>query len=68
MIENGRWPGDYYRDQYELKIMDWAFKNNKPILAICRGFQLANVYLGGSLYQDLKIETKTNIEHRNAEL
>lgn len=68
MIENGRWPGDYYRDQYELKIMDWAFKNNKPILAICRGFQLANVYFGGSLYQDLKIETKTNIEHRNAEL
>lgn len=68
MIENGRWPGDFHRDQYELKIMDWAFKNKKPILAICRGFQLANVYFGGSLYQDLKIETKTNVEHRNAEL
>lgn len=67
-IENGRWPGDYHRDQYELKIMDWAFKNKKPILAICRGFQLVNVYFGGSLYQDLKLQTQTSVEHRNAEL
>ena len=67
-IENGRWPGDYHRDQYELKIMDWAFKNKKPIYAICRGFQLANVYFGGTLFQDLKIQKKTPIEHRNAEL
>jgi putative glutamine amidotransferase len=67
-IENGRWPGDPYRDQYELKIMDYAFKNKKPILAICRGFQLANVYLGGTLYQDLQIGIATKIEHRNAEL
>jgi putative glutamine amidotransferase len=68
LIENGRWPGDFHRDQYELKIMDWAFKKRKPIFAICRGFQLANVYFGGSLYQDLKIQIQTPIEHRNAEL
>lgn len=66
-IENGRWPGDPHRDQYELKIMDYAFKNKRPVLAICRGFQLANVYCGGTLYQDLKLETKTEVEHRNAE-
>jgi putative glutamine amidotransferase len=68
LIENGRWPGDYHRDQYELKIMDWAFKNKKPILAICRGFQLVNVYFKGSLYQDLKLQINTMVEHRNAEL
>jgi putative glutamine amidotransferase len=68
LIEGGRWPGDHHRDLYELKIMDWAFKNKKPILAICRGFQLANVYFGGSLYQDLKIQTKTQVLHRDAEL
>jgi putative glutamine amidotransferase len=68
MIENGRWPGDYHRDKYELKIMDWAFKNQKPILAICRGFQVANVYFGGTLFQDLKLQTNTPVEHRNAEL
>lgn len=66
-IEKGQWPGDSFRDQYELKIMDFAFKNKKPILAICRGFQLANVYFGGSLYQDLKLLTGTEVEHRNAE-
>lgn len=67
MIENGRWPGDRHRDLYELKIMDWAFKNKKPILAICRGFQICNVYFGGTLYQDLNLQTKTKVEHRNAE-
>lgn len=66
-IENNRWPGDSFRDQYELKIFDFAVKNNKPILAICRGFQLANVYFGGKLYQDLNLLTQTKVEHRNAE-
>jgi putative glutamine amidotransferase len=68
MIESGRWPGDFYRDLYELKIMDWAFKHHKPILAICRGFQLANVYFGGTLYQDLNLQINTSVEHRNAQL
>ena len=67
LIENGRWPGDPHRDEYELRIMDWAFKNKKPILGICRGFQLMNVYFGGTLYQDLGIQMKTPVEHRNAE-
>jgi putative glutamine amidotransferase len=67
-IENGRWPGDPHRDQYELRIMDYAFKNKKPILAICRGFQLTNVFFGGTLHQDLKTTTQTEVEHRNAEL
>lgn len=67
MIENGRWPGDYHRDQYELKIMKFAFDHKKPIFSICRGFQLTNVFFGGTLFQDLKIQTGTEIEHRNAE-
>ncbi|MFP5385745.1 MAG: gamma-glutamyl-gamma-aminobutyrate hydrolase family protein [Bacteriovoracia bacterium] len=67
-IENGRWPGDPYRDQYELKIMDYAFKNKKPVLGICRGLQLINVYFGGTLHQDLQTTLNTPIEHRNAEL
>lgn len=67
-IENGRWPGDKHRDQYELKIMDYAFKNQKPIFAICRGMQLVNVYFGGTLYQDLKTCLQNSLEHRNAEI
>ena len=66
-IENGRWMGDRHRDLYELKIMDYVFKNKKPILAICRGFQVMNVFFGGTLYQDLSIQTKTPVLHRDAD-
>ena len=39
------WPGDRHRDQYELSLVDFFFKQKKPILGICRGFQILNVYL-----------------------
>ncbi len=67
-IENERWPGDIYRDQYELKIMDYAYQNKKPILGICRGFQLLNVYFKGTLYQDIPLELKSETRHRDAVL
>jgi putative glutamine amidotransferase len=67
LIENGRWPGDRYRDEYELRIMDWAWNHKKPVFGICRGFQVMNAFFGGKLYQDLLLETQTPVEHRNAE-
>lgn len=67
LIENGRWPGDPYRDQYELKLMSYALKSGKPILGICRGCQILNVALGGSLFQDTFTQ-KPNVNiHRSAE-
>lgn len=66
-IEHGRWPGDRARDEYELRIMDWAWKHQRPVFGICRGFQLMNVYFGGKLHQDLALETGTPVEHRNAQ-
>lgn len=62
----GKWLGDPVRDAYELKIMDFAFKKGKPIFAICRGFQLLNVYLGGTLYQDIATQRPDAITHRDA--
>ncbi len=67
-ILDGRWKGDAHRDGYELKIMDFAIKNNKPVFAICRGFQLMNAYFGGTLYQDLQTQIPTISAHRSAEL
>lgn len=41
------------RDAYELLLMDVAVEKHIPILGICRGMQLINVYFGGTLWQDL---------------
>ncbi len=64
----GPWKGDAYRDQYEMKILDFAIKNSRPVLGICRGFQLMNVYFGGTLYQDTSTQNPHVDEHRSAEL
>lgn len=42
------------RDQFELALIDEALKQGKPIFAVCRGMQLLNVALGGSLQQEVR--------------
>ncbi len=56
-----------YRDEFELKFFKKAITTKKPILAICRGAQLVNVALGGTLYQDIPSEVQTEILHRQNE-
>lgn len=41
------------RDRWERALFEAATKKNIPILAICRGFQLVNILLNGTVYQDL---------------
>ena len=65
-IVAGKWLGDAHRDRYELAIMDYAIKKDKPILAICRGMQLMNVYFGGSLFQDIATQKRDAVLHRDA--
>ncbi len=64
-LNKERWPGDSIRDRYELKIADYAVKHTKPILGICRGAQLLNVYFGGTLYQDLQTQYKDCLQHQD---
>jgi len=46
------WAGDPERDRYELDLLNRFLDAKKPVLGICRGQQLINVALGGTLYQD----------------
>ncbi|MGT2911830.1 gamma-glutamyl-gamma-aminobutyrate hydrolase family protein [Streptococcus cameli] len=41
------------RDLFELALMKEALLQNKPIFTVCRGTQLFNVLMGGTLYQDI---------------
>ena len=53
------------RDRAEMYIIDRALKKGLPILGICRGFQILNVFLGGTLYQDIQNLYNTGIVHSN---
>ena len=65
-LHEDKWRGDAYRDAFELKVFDYVMQKGKPILAICRGFQLMNVYFGGTLYQDINTQNENAIVHRDA--
>lgn len=47
------WSLDRDRDHLEFQLIDQAVKKGLPIMGICRGSQLLNVYFRGSLYQDI---------------
>lgn len=51
------------RDRVELALARWAIRDDLPMLGICRGHQLLNVALGGSLYQDLCAQGATQVDH-----
>ena len=59
------WGGDPRRDQYEMALIAEFLRQGKPILGICRGMQLLNVVMGGSLYQDLPEECPSPVVHRD---
>lgn len=61
-------PADLPREHTDRAILDHAFAEKKPVLAICYGSQLLNVYLGGTLIQDLQSETDTKLPHRRKDL
>ena len=52
------------RDAMEMKLFRLAYALDKPILGICRGIQLMNVALGGTLYQDIPTQAPSDISHR----
>lgn len=51
------------RDQVEMSLARWALQDDKPLFAICRGIQVMNVALGGTLIQDVPSQWNTVVHH-----
>ena len=55
------------RDTFEMALLGLALRRQIPIFGICRGMQVLNVALGGTLYQDLPSQWDGNVlKHRQA--
>ena len=59
------WAGDKIRDDYEIALYRAFVAKGKPVLGVCRGAQVINVALGGTLYQDIARQVPGALNHRN---
>jgi putative glutamine amidotransferase len=55
-------------DKFEMILASWALREDIPVLGICRGMQLINIALGGSLYQDIADQYPDSIAHSHRDL
>jgi putative glutamine amidotransferase len=51
------------RDVVEGRLVEWALEDGMPVLGLCRGIQVINIVLGGTMYQDLAAEYRGAIKH-----
>src|SRR5574337_140422 len=56
---------DEERDRFEVELIQAARSRDLPLLGICRGLQVLNVAMGGSLYQDLSYRQETDPAHQS---
>jgi putative glutamine amidotransferase len=54
---------DAERDWVETRLTRWALADDKPLFGVCRGLQMINVALGGTLYQDIREQRPGAIRH-----
>lgn len=54
---------DASRERTDTGLLDWAFAAGRPVLAICFGTQLLNVYRHGTLVQDIRGQLQSPLKH-----
>lgn len=62
------WAGDAVRDRYEIELVRACLEMEMPVLGVCRGMQVLNVALGGTLYQDIQTQRPECSVHRDWEV
>jgi putative glutamine amidotransferase len=51
------------RDETETTLLDWAVEHQRPVIGICRGIQVINVFFSGGLIQDIPSQLHSPIHH-----
>lgn len=54
---------DTHTDTFHLSFMKYILHSHLPVLAICRGMQILNVALGGTVYQDISFRPSPSLNH-----
>lgn len=54
---------DLELDEFEITLATWALQQDIPVLGVCRGMQLINIVLGGTLFQDIDDQYPDSIAH-----
>ena len=62
------WSGDRVRDEYEISLIRMFLAQGKPVFGVCRGLQILNVAMGGSLFQDIGTQLPGSRVHRDWEI
>lgn len=58
----------HLRDGVEKQLLKNALQKDTPILGLCRGMQLINVYNGGTLYQDIETDLRGKVNHESSNI
>jgi len=62
-LMTGQGATDYRTDQFHINLMKHLLSLKLPILAICRGMQILNIALGGTIYQDISLRWPASMNH-----
>jgi putative glutamine amidotransferase len=57
-------PEEAERIEFEFSLLHEIIRLDKPVLGICYGMQVLNVFLGGTLYQDISAQVPASFDHR----